>query len=461
MGSTSGSHALPEGALGTHNETVIPEILRSNANLEFLKQRFEKSEVPPLDDLWNQRVDYVEGECSSNKNRCRILSVFKGTASEHPVVILPGFTNYRRMYIEQAYDLIQKGYGPIYVSDFVGTGDSYKTELKPGQSEPLMRQVRKTQSKKNQKTLVSHIESITANGSASLVEDVVDSLPVGLGQITHFDIYFQDVDFVMNKAVADNPDKPLLVTGLSLAGLVLLRVLPEQEKHPTWIEHVGHIVLESPGVRSLGADSGFRRGGSVVELVAAFDILAFGSNSLVTPGKALTQFADKVLGHFNPENPVTHSARRCTLVDGMRAWAGHETVGATTAWGIQDLTHQYSLGPVDTLPLVSNSLNSKVAAIVRVLNTYQIPLSTVYSEADILADPSATSRFLRDLKKAGLKSSRECIFKTAKHQIDIESDFYRDSYIDLLSDLLSSEPSLVFGTSPGHEILNCQKLDAP
>ena len=475
---TISAFALPESKFGTHLAPTVPDLIRqTNGDMNLLKAKLIQTGVPELDSLWSSREDVfwdshsaaTSSTCDKSKEKCRVLSIFRlpktdpqsSTATTNrPVVILPGYTGYRIAFVEYAYDLLTHGYGPIYVPDFVDAGESYKVELAPGQSEPLVKDfvTSGAVSPKGVQNMKDHLASLVPASELSLFTRVISQLPVGLGHIDHFDRYFADVDWTMNKAVSDNPEQKILVTSLSMSGLVLTRILAEQDLKPTWIAHIDRIVLESPVTRIQATDHFFKHGGAALEVAAAAANLIYGPKSLGSPDTCMIEFIDKALGNFNPKNVITHSPERISFTDGLRTWAGYETVGSTSSWGLQELTHQYAFAPVDTLPLFSNALNKRVPGIARVLNKFKVPLTLVMTEGDGIVDISATLALSKDLSDEGLQDFHLCKFKTARHQIDIETDKYRDPFMSLLFDQKENLVKPVYGQEPQNELLNCELL---
>ncbi len=453
---SSAAHAMPEEKLNTHNSTIIPNlILQKNGKLDEVKAQLSQVGVPELDDLWNTRRDIVDGVCDDKQNNCRAISVFPGKNSDHPVVMLPGFTAYRKLYLEQIYDLIQSGYGPIYISDFTGTGDSYKPELKPGQHLPTINEYMASLKPDMEPELHQKIVSIVGEKDADQMRKAIGELPIGRGYIRKFSDYTNDIDLLMNIAVKENPTNKIMLTSLSMSGLNLALALATQGKHPVWISSVDRIVLESPMIRIRATDKVIPKVGMLSDLVTLVGGDLFGSSTIVVKRGAVLQFVDKALGNFNPDNTVSHSPIRISLTDGVRVWNGHETGGGTFGWAYEELTHQYALDPLDILPLVTISLNQRVPQIAKALKDNNITLITVASEADPLVDTSATKSFVQDLAEAGVTQSSLCLFQTAKHQIDIETDKYREPFMSLLYDQKDHQIKSSYGLAPRNELLEC------
>jgi hypothetical protein len=468
--------ALPESKFGTHLAPTVPELIRqTNGDMNLLKAKLVQTGVPELDSLWSHREDVfwdsksstTSASCDKSKEKCRVLSIFRlppgtpNSTTSHPVVILPGYTGYRIAFVEYAYDLLTHGFGPVYVPDFVDAGESYKVELAQGQNEPLVKDFIKTGniSTKGLQNMKEHLASLVPASEITLFTQVIGQLPVGLGHIDHFDRYFTDVNWTMNRVVSDFPNTKIFLTSLSMSGLVLVRVLAEQNKQPTWIQHVDRIVLESPVTRLQVTDHFFKHGGALLEFAAASANLVFGPESLSSPDTCMVEFIDKALGNYNPDNVITHSPNRISFTDGLRTWAGFETLGSTTNWGLQELTHQYTFPPFDTLPIFSDALNKRVSGITQVLNQYKIPLTIVMTEGDKLVDTTATVALANDLSNQGLQDLHLCKFKTARHQIDIETDKYREPFMSLLFDQQTNVVKPSYGQEPQNEILNCETLN--
>ena len=460
--------AMDETRLGTHAGGAIPKlIVASKGDFPTLVAQLKTTGIPELDALWNSRVEIVRGvswpknqdmidaSCMADgQNECRMISKFSGDHGDRPVVLMPGFTGYRKMYLEQIHDLLEAGYGPIYISDFAGTGDSFKEELQAGQREPT---VAEFDAKLPQVALNvgyaldKKIKSIVGAAQLPVTKQVITRLPIGIGYIRDFKTYNKDVDLIMNQAVRDNPNSRILVTALSMSGLSLVLAMIDQGTNPTWITHVDRVVLESPMIRvkATGLEA-------VSASVALTGEKLIGSTEVVGAEKSIPEFVDKALGHYNPANLISHSKYRLTLTDSLRVWNGHETTGATLGWVFTELNHQYSTGAFDN---GTDRLNDHEDALRNVLARNHIVLIDVSSEADGVGDTHATKMFLNDIK--GQSEIHLCLFQTSRHVIDQESERYRQPYMTLLLDQLNPAKSIVrgiYGTAPQNEPLHCQTL---
>jgi alpha-beta hydrolase superfamily lysophospholipase len=445
----SSAFALPEASLGTHQTPAILEAIATISNIDDLRAELSKTGVPVLDSLWDSRVDMTAGTCDKVTNNCRVISLFRGKTTDKPVVLLPGFTGYRKMYLEQIYDLMEAGYGPIYISDFSGTGDSFKQELAPGESQRLAAKYAQ-HVPGGDLVLKNKVDSVLKGTLAPekipAVLEALRNIPVGLGYITNFDLYVSDVNVIMNTVVRDNPGTKVMIVSLSMSGLSLPEAIAAQSDAPTWIKSVGRIVLESPMI-NVKATGQF--------LVMKGLRAAATATPTETAGQAqqLEPYVIRALGIYDPSNAISHSPTRLSMTDAVRAWSGHDTFGATFSWAAEEAEHQYTYDSM-TLTLNPKTLNRKLPKIVNALKSNGVALTIVCSEADAVVDTMTTKVFSAALAKGGL-SNNLCLFKTANHVIDQETDKYRVPYMELLVDQKDAVVKPAYGDPALHEVLNC------
>jgi alpha-beta hydrolase superfamily lysophospholipase len=472
LAAATNAYALPEASMNTHGDGAIPkQIEAAKGNLVALQEQLAKTGVPQLDALWASRKDFhqitlpdattrvLSGLCGPTDVNCRVLSVFHGPSNSRPVVLMPGFTGYRKMYLEQIYDLLNEGFGPIYISDFTGTGDSYKPELKVGQSEPTIAQFDNLPLNKAQGVgalLDQKIMSVVGHDIFADTKQMITQLPIGIGYIKDFKTYNKDVDFIMNQAVLENPKAHnIMIHTLSMSGLCLMLALIDQDSNPTWITHVGRIVTESPMIRVKATGLG-----GISDFIATFGAIGIGPTQVVGAQKAIPEFGDKALGNYNADNLISHSKPRLTLTDGMRVWNGHETTGATLGWVSTELRYQYALNLFDVGldPLIPepDPLNNHMEALQDVLAKNHIVYIDVSSMQDPVVDTSATQDFLNHLK--GKSEIHFCTLEDSRHVIDQESDLYRVPYMQLLLDQQKNHVSDTYGTAPQNQIMECVNL---
>lgn len=459
------SHALPEASLNTRANGAIKSIIIKNSqDPKALKEILSLTGIPVLDNLWKSAQTIRVGRCDHEQNNCRVMSVFHGQVKNRPIVLLAGFTGYRQMYIEQVYDLMQSGYGPVYVGDFSGSGGSFRAELNPGQRQLTINELLygnyglSIKDKKVPALFNARVNQIVGAADSKLVTDVLGSLPLGRGHIKNFDDYVFDISFMMGVAIKQNPNEKIVMTALSSSSLYLLLALAKQKKNSTWVKHVDSIVLLSPMTRTRGTD---QQALGFITFGAAQLANMFMSKNMFAPKKSLPEFADKALGNFEPSNVISQSANRLTLTDSLRVWNGFETGGTTFGWATQELSKQYVKSATDYLPFFSDPLNYKLKDISEILASNNITLVTVISDADQLVDPEAATLVSKEIYQHGLKNTFTCKFKTAKHVIDQESDTYREPYMSLVVDMKERRsstrkaPLSIYGKAPRNELLRC------
>jgi alpha-beta hydrolase superfamily lysophospholipase len=449
--------ALPEAKSATRTQNKILALMKSTSySSSLLKAELKNSGVPELDALWSSRQDIKKCTQSKKNEQCWVISKFTGTPNGQPLVILPGFTGYRKMFLEYIYDMAQNGYGPIYISDFTGTGDSYKSYAKDGVTVPLISE--RLADKKYKKAAQKFTEKIREIAEDKKQEDGIRTallpLPLGMGWIKDFDDYQKDLNFIMTFAAEEQGDKKLVVTSLSMSGLVLMMGLHYQSKKPTWIGSVGRIFLESPMLRLLATDKALA--GIVSQIGAAAGSAIYGDKTFLTPDASFPDFVNKATGNFREDNIISHSKNRLSLMDSMRVWNGAETGGSTYGWAGQELKNQYAVKLTDPQ---FNNLNSKMKNIAASLRDHKITMVTVVSNDDPLTDSLATKKFIDELSEKGVASVYLCSLDQAKHQIHAESDFYRDSLMTLLFDQKLGHPikATYQGKASPSALIKCQQ----
>jgi pimeloyl-ACP methyl ester carboxylesterase len=454
----SNAWAMPEAKLQTRANGEILQAIKNGNDYLALKDKFSKTDIPELDQLWDSREDFKIGECTPQANDCRILSVFKGDVSNKPLVLLPGFTAYRKMYIEQIYDLLKKGYGPIYISDFRGTGDSFRTDIKAGLPLKNVKDVLKEEVP-SEFVFDSKLNSKYGKEEAKIISPILKQIQFGRGYVENFLDYNKDVHSTIEFAVNNSGIPKVTVTSLSMSALSLMLSLADQNQNPTWIKNTDKIILQSPMLRVKSSNLASI---GISGILQVFARLFSESTRLVSYFNISGEFVTKALAGFDEKNGITHSKNRITLTDSLRVWNGAETGGATFKWIFEEMKYQYARGALDIVPNVTEPLNDKTAVIAQTLESNKVDLFFVGSMGDGIVDTDASLMFLKDLKNSAKDLNiTTCIFMTARHVIDQESDKYRDSYIDLLVDLKRSKNTrAIYQPTAEHEALKCYTVTA-
>lgn len=438
--------ALPEDRLGTRTKDKILPLLQSKS-YEELRESLAKTDVPELDDLWNSRMDYRSAGCD-NKGACQIVSRFEGRSSARPLVLLPGFTGYRRLNVEMAYDLIQAGFGPVYILDFQGYGETI------GNSIPLGDFVVK-HGKKIKKALDTKLSEQDLRDQK--LQENLRKLPIGIAHIDDIMDHVDDVNFVMEIAAKENTGKKIVINAHSTGSLYLMLALGQKPADAKWMSAVSRITLESPFLRGMGTDK-------MIPIPYSFPVTEtlvlalkpiLGAKSPVYADRSVPEFVVKATGSFTPGNSISHSPNRMSITDNLRVWSGFETAGADWSWVKSSIDTHFDL-------LLPNSrfkkLNRKMKGIHKNLVANDIQLISVATDADTIANPAGTYLFLKKLRSLGKAKIFDCRFKTASHGLYVESDKYRDPFMEVITDAITGDVRPVYGSEQVNELLNCATL---
>jgi hypothetical protein len=171
--------------------------------------------------------------------------------------------------------------------------------------------------------------------------------------------------------------------------------------------------------------------------------------------RSVPEFVVKATGSFVPGNSISHSPNRMSLTDNLRTWSGFETAGADWSWVKSSVEAHFDL----LLPNARfKKLNRAMKGIHKNISENGIQLVSVATDADTIANPKGTYLFLKKLRQIGKASIFDCRFKTAGHGIYVESDKYRDPFMEVIVDAKSGKVKPVYGNDEKHEALNCAAL---
>lgn len=490
------------------HDTVYKTVVAEKGNAAAARKILSQYGVATLDSAWNGTLPDVKTEhlpqvCDreSVMVECRAMTVYKRAsgANDHPVVILPGFTGYRKIYVEDAVDLIRMGYGPVYTIDFQGTGDSYKQDLSEpgarahkasdfiGQSSidrdsmlrPLkdakraMLSIQEQQILTNLEALKSDLKDQlnpvsdfmfdqmvakhsglgSVDAQTALVASTLKSLGIIRGYVSNFDDYNRDVDAVMKLAITRNPNDKISIWAISAGGLTIMRSLLAQEalmvSSPSsprlWVNHVRQILLESPMIRIVSLPS------LTAEVAQKLRPVMY-----TVPDLTLADtFARKAMADYVNNNNIGHSMYRVPSTDRVRVWSDREGF-PTAGWVSEVLKKEYQMNGFaasadkafdfvnrsrDFEDALSTDKNMK--AIRDVLTRNGISMVLFASHGDRVVNAAAAAEFMTNLSDRGVQQLRICWFKTAWHQPDLESDFYRDPFMKSVGQIISSDSSCV------------------
>ncbi len=444
---SSSAFAITEERLNTRTQDkVIP--LLSTLSYSELRETLGKTDVPELDNLWNSRVDYRSEGCDTKQSACQIVSRFEGKNSNRPFVLLPGFTGYRRLNVEQAYDLIEEGFGPIYILDFQGYGETIANSL------PISDFVEK-HGKKVKKALDSKLSEETFRNER--LQENLKQLPVGIAHISDVTKHVDDVNFVMEIAVRENSAKKIAINAHSTASLYLMLAMGQRIENADWIKNVSRITMESPYLRGMGTDTliPIPYGFTIAETLLIALKPINGAKNPVYADRSIPEFVVKATGSFKEGNTISHSPERMSLTDNLRVWSGFETAGADWSWvkAASD-AHFDILFPNGKF----KTLNKRMKTISKNLIENNIQLISVATDADNIANPQGTYLFLKTLRQKGSAKIFDCRFKTASHGLYVESDKYRDPFMEVVTDAKTGIVRPVYGNDEAHEALNCATL---
>ncbi len=439
--------AMPEGKLNTRTQDKVIPLISSSSYNE-LRVALGKTDVPELDALWESRHDYRSVGCDKKESPCQIVSRFEGKSSDRPLVLLPGFTGYRRLNVEQAYDLIEAGFGPIYILDFQGYGETISN------SRPLAEFSQKY-GKKVSKALADKFAEDSYR-SVSLQENI-KQLPIGIAHINNINEHVEDVNFVMKIAESENRGKKLVINAHSTGSMYLMLAMGQKIKDAQWIRSVSRITMESPFLRAMSTDK-------MIPVPYSFPITEtlvlalkpiFGAKTPAYANRSVPEFVIKATGGFKEGNSISHSPNRMSLTDNLRTWSGFETAGADWSWVKSSIDTHFDL----LLPGAKfKTLNKRMKNIHNNIAENNIQLISVATDADTIANPVGTHLFMKKLRSLGKAQIFDCRFKTAGHGIYVESDKYRDPFMEVVTDARSGVVKSVYGNDPQHEALNCAAL---
>ncbi len=414
--------ALPEARLGTHTErAVLPQILNASVPLAQLQETLSRTLVPELDALWDSRTDMPMPDCQPTEP-CAVLTRLDGAHQGHPLVIFPGFTGYRKMYIETAYDLLQAGYGPVYIVDFRGQGEGQG-------SLPQLSDFVAEQNRDVRTNYAAALRTV-AGPRAETLGARLAGLPIGTGHIREFADYVGDVNFAVSTAVAQNPGAKVQLHAHSTGALSLMLALGQNPGDIPWINRVQRVFLETPFLRNYQSDNLLKGWAPVTETFARLAPTFTGHRNPVYADRSIPEFVSKATGHFSPDNRISHSENRLSLSDGIRTWNGYETAGATWGWVRASVRAHYdAINPNARV----TELNQRLRRIGLNFSQNGISLVAVTTDVDAFAHSPSTVAVMTELAQYGVEAHR-CNYADAKHGLHQESDSYRNPFMRLWSD---------------------------
>lgn len=441
--------ALPEVMLGTHTEQIVVPMLKDpTISYQDVKKILSKTGVPVLDQLWDERIDYRSQGCSNKKSPCKIVSKFSGIIQDKPLVLLPGFTGYRKMVLETAYDLMLEGYGPVYVLDFQGYGEAVQntTELK---------KFIQDNGKKVKNSFAKRLQRENLEDEEVLKK--LNALPVSLAHIDNISEYVEDINFVMKIVTKENPQKKVVINAHSTGALYLMLAISQPTHEAKWIPKLSRIILESPFLRSGSSDKTIPVPGSFVLTETILPILAKikGTKNSVYADRSIPEFVTKATGSFDQNNTISHSPYRMSMTDNLRVWNGYETAGATWGWAKASVAAHFDI----LMPKAKfKTLNRRMKAIHQNLTDYKIGLVTVMANKDGIANPKGTKLFMRRLSSLGKADLSLCVSQNARHGFYVESDMYRNPFLQIIVDQLKKEVKANYGEAGASELITCSKM---
>lgn len=446
--------AISESRVGTRHPEQINAILRSHGfDFQTAQPELAQSGVAELDILWQARHDFAIDATGQPSGHQLWLSRFDVGLGAHPLVILPGFTEFRGQYVELVHDLAQQGYGPIYVVDFQNHGASYQSQLKPGERLPTVREFIAAQKPKLQKLFWDkfHQFALSLGSEEPQLKQAMEQLPVGLGHTYRYSDFADNIDDFMNFITHDldrlGVHEKATLFAHSAGALSLLVALSEgrtalesaERTADDWPARTEHIFFVSPlvGLRmlSIGAD---------LPNIAAKNIanILFTGKDPVAPvsaKKGMTGYLNKATGHFSPDNSVSSSENRLTLSDAIRTWNGYETAGATNQWALSELNTEYQPSDLKS----RNSLNQGFNDILFNLSKNHIRVTVVAAGNDTIAKTQTTIRFFERIKKQDASLDVDVVtIDGARHVLHQEADLYRDQLLSKISDRTNTKKAL-------------------
>ncbi len=440
-------HAMPERELNTRTQDKVIPLLGS-LSYDELRAELGKTDIPELDSLWESRSDYRSVGCDTAGTGCQIVSRFEGKTNLSPLVLLPGFTGYRRLNVEMAYDLIQKGFGPVYILDFQGYGETIANSL------PLGVFAKKNGKKVNKALSEKFKEEGFRNPTLQMN---VRKLPIGVAHINNISEHIQDVNFVMEIATKENTGKKIFINAHSTGAMYLMLAMGQKSEKAQWMKSVSRITMESPFLRAMGTDT-------IIPVPYSFPIsetLVLALKPIMGPltpvyaKSSVPEFVVKATGSFVPANSISHSHNRMSITDNLRVWSGFETAGADWSWVKSSIDTHFDL----LLPNAKfKKLNRALKGIHQNISRNGIQLISIATDNDTIANPKGTYLFLKKLREQGKANIFDCRFKTASHGLYVEADKYRDPFMEVIADGKTGLVKSVYGNDDLHEALNCSAL---
>lgn len=441
---TQGAFAMSEEQLNLRTPDKIQEIFtRNNFVFQAIRAEMQRSGITELDVLWDHRKDFKTVQCNhaNNQQGCLWASRFDGPSNRHPIAILPGFTEYRKQYLEMIYDLLGQGYGPIYALDFQNHGQSFQSQLKPGRHLPNLKAWAASQSASEQESFRQDLQKILSplneTSKANQVLSVVEQLPVGLGHVDSMNDFANNLHWFFPEIEKDlksqGIQEKLTVIAHSAGSMSFLRALANP--HEQWSQDLQRVIFMVP---MLSIHLNF--GGQAIPNEVAEALLTvkepLGPKDLAFGAGNLPSFLDRALGHFTPGNVLTHSGIRKTFSDTLRTWDGFDTVGATQSWALEELRGEFRPGEI--LPL--HGLNQQLPDIQDKIDRHQIAVDLIAAGNDAVAQTNVTEAYGDALSEGNRhRKIRFCNVIGANHVIHQEIDRYRTPMLHFIASTMGGK----------------------
>ena len=244
-------------------------------------------------------------------------------------MIVPGFTEYRKQYLETAHDLHESGFSPIFIVDLRNQGESDNEIGPPPSFEQLLERHGELDrfTRDALDTLESRDPSHDRERATRVLEELL-RVPMHVAFVGDFDDYGRDVEVFLERVVAPRlGNRRAVVLGHSMGGTVVAQLINRSAFPP---DRIAGCVLVTPmmRIRVLGSEG---LHADLAEFLVAIQSI-FQPKAPLYLRKAAIEAVDKYTRHFSDPNPLTHSPARKTESDFVRIHEGHETVGASARW---------------------------------------------------------------------------------------------------------------------------------
>ena len=366
---------LVQDALRNNQQECLVDSNSSQDRFYFQTLKFKSRHNDPGDNPYYTR--YTKYGCKSGA---------KGSA-----VVSPGRTESSLKYLETAYDLIERGYSPVFVIDHRGQGLSPR-----------------------------------------LLENT------NIGHVKYFSHYVDDFEDFMNQIVMGKNSKAnkkkLYLLSNSMGGAISILYFQRMRENSP----IRHALLFGPMIKinfdgvnleDQRTESGVRLQTSLLCLSG----LTIGGLSCDTYANPKWSDYDPNARSLDPQNPnpgnLTHSLTRFQARNFL--WDEAYVRRDESRYSANEIWEGMALGgPSVRWTWQSTKYNQKMRK-KKNLRKIKTPLTIVTGDKDIRADLEGHRKFCQDLKNVG-GACEMTLLKNSFHEIMVESDFYRNQAMKIM-----------------------------